>query len=60
MGELPERAAYVGDMFRVDVLGARAAGLFPILIDFDGGHADKACARVASLAEVGRVLAALG
>ena len=36
-------AVYVGDVFKVDVLGARAAGLRPILFDPHGFHADKTC-----------------
>jgi hypothetical protein len=43
-------------MFKVDVVGALAAGLHPILIDPRGVHADKTCDRVAVLAEVERVL----
>jgi HAD superfamily hydrolase (TIGR01509 family) len=46
------RTAYVGDIFAIDVLGARAAGLAPILIDETGGYADVACARIAALAEL--------
>lgn len=33
MGVAPERALYVGDSFDNDVVGARAAGLTPVLID---------------------------
>lgn len=36
-GVRPEEAAYVGDLYSVDVLGARAAGLRPVLLD-PGGH----------------------
>ena len=43
-------AAYVGDVFKVDVLGARAAGLRAILIDPHDFHADRSCERVASVA----------
>jgi putative hydrolase of the HAD superfamily len=57
LGARAEETAYVGDIFRVDVLGARAAGLFAILIDPLGVHADKACERVSTLAEVGALLA---
>ena len=33
MGVRAERAVYVGDIYAIDVVGARAAGLAPILID---------------------------
>jgi HAD superfamily hydrolase (TIGR01549 family) len=46
------RSAYVGDIFAIDVLGARAAGLAPILIDETGGYADIECPRIAALAEL--------
>lgn len=52
MGERADRAAYVGDIYHVDVLGARAAGLRPVLLDLHGVHADKPCERVQSLAEL--------
>jgi HAD superfamily hydrolase (TIGR01509 family) len=46
------RTAYVGDIFAIDVLGARAAGLSAILIDETGGYADVACSRIAALDEL--------
>ena len=46
------RPVYVGDIFAIDVLGARAAGLAPILIDETGGYADVECPRIAALAEL--------
>jgi putative hydrolase of the HAD superfamily len=49
-------AVYVGDVFKVDVLGARAAGLRPILLDPHGFHADKACDRIAALADLAALL----
>jgi len=33
MGVVPERALHVGDSYQADVLGARAAGIIPVLID---------------------------
>ena len=50
-------AAYVGDVFKVDVLGARAAGMRAILIDPHDFHADRTCERVTSLAGLAAVLA---
>jgi putative hydrolase of the HAD superfamily len=41
MGLTPDRAWYVGDMPGIDVVGARAAGIRPLVIDpfgFHGGH----------------------
>ena len=36
----PEECLYVGDLYAVDVLGARAAGLRPLLLDPFERHAD--------------------
>jgi len=52
MGVRPEHALYVGDIYHVDVVGARAAGIQPILLDPCGLHADKSCPRIASLEEL--------
>jgi putative hydrolase of the HAD superfamily len=57
LGARPDETAYVGDIFKVDVLGARAAGLFAILIDPRGVYVDRACDRVGALAEVAALLA---
>lgn len=46
------RTAYVGDIFAIDVVGARAAGLAAILIDETGGYADVACPRIAALSDL--------
>lgn len=48
----PASAVYIGDTYVKDVLGARAAGLTPVLLDRAGrvGHAD--CATVRALTEV--------
>ena len=48
----PEHALYVGDIYHVDVVGARAAGIQPILLDPCGLHADKSCPRIAALEEL--------
>ncbi|HKA13377.1 MAG TPA: HAD family hydrolase [Myxococcota bacterium] len=52
LGVPAERTAYVGDIFAIDVLGARAAGLAAILIDETGGYADADCPRIAALADL--------
>lgn len=51
-GVTPDRAVHVGDAYQYDVLGARAAGVHPLLVDPLGLRADADCDRVASLVEV--------
>lgn len=46
------RVAYVGDSVRMDVGGATAAGLHPILLDPYDDHADVDVERIRSLAEL--------
>jgi putative hydrolase of the HAD superfamily len=46
------RIAYVGDSVRMDVMGARAAGLHPILLDPFDDHPDAQFDRIASLGEL--------
>ena len=53
-----DEAAYVGDVFKVDVLGARAAGMRAVLIDPHGFHADKPCQRIKTLVELSSALLA--
>ncbi|HET7463014.1 MAG TPA: HAD-IA family hydrolase [Longimicrobium sp.] len=52
MGVEPHEAAYVGDLYEIDVVGARAAGMRAWLIDplMRLGHLD--CDRIASLVEL--------
>ena len=45
-------AIYVGDIYEVDVRGARNAGLTPVLLDPLGYRQTVDCARIASLAEL--------
>ena len=52
LGVAAERAVYVGDIYSIDVLGARAAGLAAIVIDETGGYGDVDCPRIAALAEL--------
>jgi FMN phosphatase YigB (HAD superfamily) len=47
-----ERACYVGDIYAIDALGARAAGLLPVLIDSVGAYGALDCPVVAHLAEL--------
>ena len=45
----PHEAAYVGDLYSVDVVGSRNAGLIPILYDPFELNADADCLRIKSL-----------
>src|SRR5262249_36323031 len=45
-GAAPERTVHVGDLYAVDVVGARAAGLHAVLIDPHGDWQDVDCERV--------------
>ena len=45
---------HVGDLYHVDVAGARAAGLTPALLDVGGLYPDCDCLRVRSLTELVR------
>ncbi len=51
-------AWYVGDMPGIDVVGARAAGLHPVLMDPFQLHLDADYNRVASLSELAQILSA--
>ena len=51
-------AWYVGDMPGIDVVGARAAGLWPIVMDPFGFHEGADYARVTSLTEVAAMVSA--
>jgi len=51
-GAAPADAVYVGDIYEIDVLGARRAGIEPLLIDPLGGYGAVDCHRIASLAEL--------
>jgi putative hydrolase of the HAD superfamily len=52
VGAEPGRALHVGDLYHVDVLGARAAGVQAALVDAGGLYADAACPRFPSLADL--------
>ena len=47
---------HVGDLYHVDVAGARAAGITPVLLDVAGLYPECDCLRVRSLAELVNVL----
>lgn len=46
LGAHPSRCIHVGDLFEVDVVGARAAGLTPVLVDREGFAEGLDCLRV--------------
>jgi putative hydrolase of the HAD superfamily len=48
----PDQAAYVGDLYSVDVLGARNAGLIPILYDPFELSAQPGCLTIRSIGEL--------
>lgn len=51
-----ESTTHVGDLYHVDVVGARGAGLRAILLDTAGLYPDADCIRVRSLAELADVI----
>ena len=53
---VPGRTLHVGDLYHVDVAGARAAGMHPLLVDPADLYRDADCPRVRSVAEVPRYL----
>jgi HAD superfamily hydrolase (TIGR01509 family) len=52
LGVEPAEAVYVGDSYGFDVLGARAAGLRPILFDPLDLHRGRDCARIRALGQL--------
>jgi len=60
LGILPHEALYVGDIYEVDVVGARAAGLDVVLVDPDGRNAGRDVSTYACVADVVTALEASG
>lgn len=56
MGLAPGEALYVGDLYEVDVVGARRAGLDVILLDPAGKHRERGVRTAASLAEAAEMV----
>lgn len=52
IGVRPERAVFVGDILSIDIVGARGAGLRPILIDPAAAYADVDVERIERLPEL--------
>jgi len=59
-GAIAAHTIHVGDLYHVDVVGARAAGITPVLFDVADLYADADCLRVRSLAELVAMLATAG
>ena len=58
MAATPSEAVHVGDQYRSDVLGARAVGMHPVLIDRRGWNNNvNDCPTIANLAELDDLLA---
>ena len=57
LGAIPAESIYVGDIYSVDYLGARAVGMDAILLDASGTYADRHLPRVESLAEIAKKFA---
>ena len=51
-GAVPEETLHVGDLYEVDVVGARAAGIAPVLLDRGGLYEDADCPRVLTLLDL--------
>jgi HAD superfamily hydrolase (TIGR01549 family) len=49
---VPSECLYVGDNFYADVVGSRAAGLVPVLLDPNDVFPDAGCVRVKSLSDL--------
>jgi putative hydrolase of the HAD superfamily len=55
-GARAETTLHVGDFYWIDVRGARAAGVQPVLLDPIGLYESADCARVRSLGELASLL----
>ena len=55
-GGRPETAMHVGDLYYVDVLGARSAGIRPLLLDPHGLYVDFDAERITSLSQLARAI----
>lgn len=56
MNVAPEHAVYVGDVYAVDYLGARKAGMQAVLFDVAGAYRERGLPRVESLQELQKLL----
>jgi HAD superfamily hydrolase (TIGR01509 family) len=60
LGSEPSACIYIGDNYHADVLGARAAGMLPVLIDARGVYDDADCLVIADVGEIGEKLSQTG
>jgi len=60
LGVSPDEAIHIGDIYEVDVVGARAAGLQAALVDPDGRHGDRGLPTGRNVADVIALLASRG
>jgi putative hydrolase of the HAD superfamily len=56
IGVPPERALHVGDVYEIDVVGARAAGLGVVLVDIEDRSVGRNVVRIHALAELPALL----
>ncbi len=52
LGAAAATAVHVGDMYEIDVVGARRAGVRPVLLDAEGLYPEADCPRVPSLTDL--------
>lgn len=52
IGARPEKSIHVGDILEIDVVGAKGAGITPILVDSDGVHGTSGCITVPRAVEL--------
>ena len=55
-GLRPEEAVYIGDLYSVDVLGARAVGMEAVLLDPGGSWGPRDCATARDILDAVRVI----
>jgi HAD superfamily hydrolase (TIGR01549 family) len=48
----PNEAVHVGDVFEADIVGARSAGIIPILVDREGRYPDASCLTIKHIGEL--------
>ena len=48
----PARAAYVGDIYAIDAVGARSAGMAPVILDTTGAYEGLDCPTIARLEQL--------
>lgn len=58
-GGRPETAIHVGDLYHIDVVGARGAGIRPVLLDEAGLYEDADCPRIRSFPEISDLISTL-